>query len=124
MKKDIQTQEDIQLMVDTFYSKAMKSELIGHFFTEVVQLNMEQHMPKMYSFWNDILLGTKTYQGNPMVKHFALNKLAALENQHFEEWKQLWKTNIDLHFEGAKAEEAKTRAISIAAIMQFKVQNM
>lgn len=123
MKKDIQTQEDIKLMVDTFYSKAMKSEGIGHFFTEVIQLNMEKHMPVMYSFWSDILLGTKNYQGNPMVKHLAMNKLAKLEAHHFDEWLQLWQSNIDLYFEGVKAEEAKNRARSIAAIMQFKIQS-
>jgi len=123
MKPDIQTQKDIQLMVDTFYTKAMKSDVIGHFFTEVIHLDMEKHMPVMYAFWSDILLGTKNYQGNPMTKHFALNKLAKMEAKHFKEWLQLWVNNIDLHFEGTKAEEAKNRAKSIASIMQFKVQS-
>jgi truncated hemoglobin YjbI len=51
MKKQIQSREDIEFLVDAFYKKVLKNTLIGHFFTEVAQFGLEQHMPVMYSFW-------------------------------------------------------------------------
>jgi hemoglobin len=119
--KEIENKEDIKFMVDTFYDTVRRSTIIGHFFNEVVQINWKEHMPTMYDFWSDILLGTSEYKGNPMTKHFALNKLSKMEAEHFVEWLQLWKANIDLHFNGAVAEEAKSRAENIARIMSFKV---
>lgn len=108
-------------MVDEFYTKAKKSELIGHFFSEVVQLDWEVHMPVMYNFWSDILLGTSSYKGNPMTKHFALNEQSTMTAEHFAEWLRLWKENVNLHFDGDKADEAISRAENIARLMQFKV---
>ena len=39
MKKDIKNRTDIKLLVDTFYYKVKTDKLIGHFFTEVVQIH-------------------------------------------------------------------------------------
>ena len=120
-KREIETFEDIQLMVDEFYGKAMISPVIGHFFNEVIELDLVEHMPIMHNFWSDILLGTKLYYGNPMIKHFALNKKSKMTPAHFQEWIRLWKANIQEHFVGAKAEEAISRAENIAKLMSHKV---
>ncbi len=72
--KDIQERKDIELLVDEFYKKVLKDDVIGHFFTEVVQLDWEKHIPIMYDFWETTLLGNIKYKGNPMVKHIELSK--------------------------------------------------
>lgn len=121
MKRQIETREDIKFMVNEFYSKARTSEVIGHFFNEVADIHWEEHMPRMYDFWSDILLGTSVYKGNPMTKHFGLNEKSRMKPNHFEEWIGLWKANLSEHFEGEKAEEALLRAQNIARLMEFKV---
>ena len=119
---DIETREDIEQLVDSFYKQVLQDPQIGHFFTEVVQLDWEKHIPVMYDFWESILLGASRYKGNPMVKHFDLDQKASLEAVHFERWLALWEQTLKKHFTGPKAAEALSRARQIAALMQVKVQ--
>ncbi len=120
-KSDILTEADIQQLVDEFYKKVVADPLIGFIFTEVVQLSWQKHIPVMYSFWGSLLLGTNTYAGNPMIKHLELDKLVPLTKEHFERWLALWEGTVNENFEGPKADEAISRAKSIAGVMQLKI---
>lgn len=120
--RDIETRKDIEILIDHFYRKAVTDEQIGFFFTEVVQLDFEKHMPVMYDFWESILLGSRTYQGNPMTKHLDLNRKAPLTEKHFTHWLELWGETINSLYTGPKADEALTRAQHIGNLMQHKIQ--
>lgn len=122
IKKEITSRADIEQMVNSFYRTALEDEVIGHIFTDVVALNFEKHMPTMFKFWESILLGVASYEGNPMVKHLELNRKFPLEPVHFDRWLLLWESNIQKQFKGSKAEEAIRRAHSIAALMQHKIK--
>ena len=122
--KDITTKEDIIFLVDQFYGKAIEDERIGVFFTTVVPLNFDEHLPVMYNFWESVLLGGTSYKGNPMLKHIELHRKQALQEEHFTQWLTLWEQAIDEHFIGSVAETAKTRARSIKAIMQHKLNGL
>ena len=69
MKKDIESRGDIEMLLWDFYEKAFKDELIGHFFTEVVPLNLDKHVPVIADFWESVLLEGRGYRkkcyGNP-----------------------------------------------------------
>ena len=121
--RDIACKEDIILLVNEFYSKIQNDSVIGYIFTDVAKLNWDLHLPKMYSFWESILFGTGDYNGNPMVIHIDLNKKEKLQPQHFERWKALWIETVESLFDGPKSKEAISRASSIAALMEFKVQS-
>lgn len=120
--KDIQSREDIDMLVKSFYDKLMVDKHIGHFFNEAIDLDLEEHLPIISNFWDSMLLGAQNYQGNPMQKHIALNKAAAMEESHFDRWLQHWEQTISAHFSGPKADEAVSRAKQIAQLMLFKVQ--
>lgn len=122
-KTDITSRADIELLVDRFYKKVLADKKIGQFFTEVVQLNWDKHMPIMYDFWETTLLGNIKYKGNPMLKHIELAQQRPLEAEHFAQWLELWRTTIKELFDGDKALEAITRAENIASLMQFKIQS-
>lgn len=47
---DISSREDIQLLVDSFYKQVLKDEVIGHFFTTVVKMEWDIHIPIMVDF--------------------------------------------------------------------------
>ena len=121
MKNDIETIEDIKLLVDHFYKQAVEDPLIGHIFTTSIKVNWEKHLPVMYSFWENALFYTGTYAGNPMVIHQRIHNVVHLTNQHFDRWILLFTATVDDLFEGEKAELAKQRAISIATIMKIKI---
>ena len=119
--KDIETRKDVELLVDTFYKQVLVDDVIGFIFTDVAKISMEKHMPTMYNFWETILLGKMAYKGNPMSKHFDLNKKSPLLPEHFARWKKLWFATIESLFEGERATEAKTRANTIAYLMESKM---
>jgi len=123
MKKDIENADDIKLMVDTFYQKAVKNNLLGPIFNDVAKVNWEHHLPIMYSFWASVLLGTAGYVGNPMDAHFRLNQKVKLTDNDFNSWKDLFIQSVSDLFEGEIANEAKKKAISIADLMFYKIQN-
>lgn len=123
MKKDIENDDDIKLMVDTFYQKAVKNNLLGPIFNDVAKVNWEHHLPIMYSFWASVLLGKAGYVGNPMDAHFRLNQKVKLTDTDFNTWKDLFIQTVSDLFEGEIANEAKKKAISIADLMFFKIQN-
>lgn len=120
--KDIENRKDIETLIDNFYKKVIKDEKIGEFFTKVVVLDWEKHIPVMYNFWESILLGAASYKGNPMTKHIDLNAKKALKKDHFDKWLMLWEQTIEEHFEGNKAQEAIQRAQQIAQLMQHKIK--
>ena len=90
MKKDISTPTNVKLLVDSFYKKVRNDECIGYIFNDVAHVDWDDHLPKMYKFWEFALLGTATYKGNPMMKHIALNAKESLTETHFERWVELW----------------------------------
>jgi len=121
MKTDIQSREDIELLVKSFYDKVVKDDVIGYVFTDAIKVRWERHLPVMYDFWENTLFFTGTYDGNPMFIHKNIHRHTPLNTQHFERWVKLFTETVDLLFEGNKAELAKQRAISIATVMQLKI---
>lgn len=122
-KNDIQTRADLSLMLEAFYKKAFKDELIGRFFTEVVPLDLEEHLPVITDFWEAIVFGRHTYRKNVMAVHQHIHQLSAIEKQHLDRWVQIFYQNVDEFFEGEKANLVKHRAASIAALMNMKLNN-
>ena len=121
MKKDIDSFDDVKLLVDSFYDRVKPDATIGYIFNDIAQVDWEEHLPRMYSFWASMLLGESTFNGDPMSKHIQLHRQAPLTKAHFDRWLQLWTATLDHHFEGKKADEAKARGKSIADMMLLKV---
>lgn len=123
-KKDIEGREDIELLVNSFYMKVLKDDMIGYIFTEIVKLDWNRHMPTMYDFWETTLFHKAIYKGNPIQVHQNLHQKEQLKPIHFEQWLKLFSETVDDLFQGDKAELAKTRALSIATVMQIKISDM
>lgn len=123
MKTDIRDLEDIKLLVDTFYSRVQENGLLGPIFNNVAQVDWSKHLPVMYSFWNSVLFGKQGYKGNPMDAHFKLNEKRHLAGHDFNTWKSLFMQTVDELFEGEIADSAKKKAVSIADLMFYKIQN-
>ncbi len=121
MKLDISNREDLVILMKAFYTKALVDESIGHFFTQVVQLDMEKHLPRITDFWETVVFDAGKYQGNTLKIHEDLHEKSPFESAHFTRWIDLFKATVDEHFAGENAEKIKSRAISIATVMNLKM---
>jgi hemoglobin len=119
-KTDIRDRDDIAFLIRSFYTHAMQDELIGPFFTKVAELNLEEHLPIMEDFWENLLFHTGAYHGGMMYKHIQLNNKQNIAEEHFGRWLALFAAEVDKHFEGPVAEEAKQRARAIAPTMNMR----
>jgi hemoglobin len=117
-KEEIKGLEEIKVMVDSFYARVNKDDLLGPVFNDFAKVKWETHLPMMYTFWMSVLFGDMTYKGQPFLKHIPL----PVEKKHFDRWVQIFNQNIDELFEGEIAEDAKMRARSIAAIFNHKLE--
>ena len=116
---DILSLDDVKNLVDTFYGKVRKDQLIGPIFEERIQDRWPQHLAKMYTFWQTVLLGEHTYYGSPFPPHAQL----PVDHTHFERWLLLFKETIDNLFSGKIADQARWRADRMAEMFQFKIQH-
>ena len=121
MKRDIESRADIDLVIRDFYSQLIQDELIGHFFTEVVDLSFEEHIPIIVDFWTAVLLNQGRYQGQLIAKHIALDQQSKLEKEHMLRWQEIFNTTLDLTFEGKIVDDAKRRVGLMGELMLFKI---
>lgn len=111
--KEIKDIEDISLLVNTFYDKIRKDDLLAPVFNSVIK-NWEPHLEKMVQFWSTLLLYTRTYKDDPLPAHLPLK----VDKVHFDKWLSLFNETVDELFIGEVASNAKKRAFSIARIMK------
>jgi hemoglobin len=118
-KKDIIDIDDIRKLVDAFYERVLKDDLIGPIFRQHVKDDWPAHVGKMYRFWQTVLLGEQTYFGSPFPPHTKMD----IEHAHFQRWLGLFAPTVDDLFEGAKATEIKWRAGKMADLFESKLKH-
>lgn len=116
-KADINNMEDIQHLVDTFYSKIRKDKLLKGIFEGVIQDRWPEHLEKMYRFWQTVLLDAHTYQGSPFAPHVHL----PVEKKHFDRWVQLFFETVNSNFSGERADRAKWQGERMAEMFYIKI---
>ncbi|WP_462137505.1 group III truncated hemoglobin [Candidatus Mycalebacterium sp.] len=121
--KDIETREDVELLVDSFYDKMLADPILGFIFTDIAKIDVEEHKPIVCDFWESILFDKAVYKRGPEVMntHKRLNEKIPLKKGHFVRWLFLFSKTVDELFEGERASFAKERANSIAVVMQKRV---
>jgi hemoglobin len=118
---DIETRADCERLVRTFYSKALDDPVIGYIFTDVANLDLEVHVPRIASFWETILLGAGSYGGGAFAPHAAVHAKSPLRKGHFERWLALWGATVDELFAGPRAELAKSHAERVAGAFHARL---
>ena len=124
MKKDIENRADIIVFVDAFYGCLLEDPLLRSIFLDVARINLADHLPVIYDFWETVLFQTGAYRGDTLEKHLELHMERALEKKHFERWLQLFSKSLNALFEGDKTEEARQKARSIATVMKVKIDEL
>jgi hemoglobin len=118
MKRDIEGVEDIKLLVDNFYGRIRKDDLLKDIFNEKIQDRWPEHLEKMYRFWQTILLEEHTYHGSPFPPHAKL----PVAQEHFEQWVSIFYETVDELFSGEKATRAKWQGERMAEMFHSKIE--
>ena len=113
MLKDIETKADVEILIDTFYSKLLTIESIKHVFEG---LDFKAHIPKIVHFWCFVLLDEPGYKTNVFDKHLHL----PIELPQFDTWLATFTEVVDKLFVGEKAEMAKQRATVLTFTFKSK----
>lgn len=117
MKPDITSKKDIVFVMQFFYEKAKADKVIGPFFTDIVEVNWEKHIPTLSSFWENVLFYTGEYNGDPLGAHKKIHAQTATTSLHFDCWLRIFNETIDEHFFGKNATKMKLHASGISAVM-------
>jgi hemoglobin len=116
--KDIETREDLEVLLTEFYTIATIDKEIGHHFAD---LNLNVHLPVIVDFWEKVLFGKQVYFGNPLSVHLQLNERYPLKFEHFVRWFEIFALTVDKLFAGKTAENAKLRAKMIAHSLNQRI---
>jgi hemoglobin len=119
--REIETEEDIQLLVDSFYDKVKEDAVLGPVFNTIIGADWSHHLPVIYRFWSTVLLGGPGYSGNVVGRHIEIDRKMPLSEIHYQQWLQLWSETLDRLFTGEKAAEAKKRAGLMMQLISFKI---
>ena len=121
-RSDIETLADCETLVRAFYGRALEDPIIGWIFLDVAKLDVEAHVPVIASFWETILLGSRSYSGGAFRPHADLHARIGLRAGHFQRWLTLWKATVDELFAGERAELAKGHAARVARAFQRRLE--
>jgi len=115
--KTIESREDINVLVNTFYAKIRKDDLLGPIFnSHIPEEKWPEHLDKLTDFWETNLFGVARFKGSPTQKHLNVDKNLnhTVDQKHFGQWLQLWFETIDELYEGEHALKAKEAARRMA----------
>jgi hemoglobin len=82
------TPSTIIQLVDTFYARIREDDVLSPVFEARLAGHWDAHMPRMYAFWNKVLLGTGEFQANVFGTHMALS---GIDKEHFVRWLTLFR---------------------------------
>lgn len=129
--RQIDNRSDINILVNSFYSKVRVDELLGPIFNaHISDDKWPEHLDKLTDFWETNLFGVAKFKGNPTQKHINVDKNLnySIEQKHFGRWLKIWFETIDELYEGEYADKAKNSARKMStgqylAIWQQRPEN-
>ncbi len=111
------TESDIEKLVHAFYASVRKDSLLAPIFaTKIEPDTWPAHMSHISDFWGSIFLKNKSFSGNPMQKHLAIDGLTP---SHFERWLSLFRISADQTLSVEKADMVHAMATRIAQSLQM-----
>ena len=122
--RDIETREDILLIIRNFYDSLLKDQSINFYFTKAthVDQNLEEHFDVLATFWEQGLFLKVGYSNNMFQIHKDIHDKHPFTHEHFEIWLDHLYTAITENFEGNRADQMKTMALNMATVMKIKFQ--
>ena len=123
MKSDIQSREDLLLIVSNFYIDLLASKELAHFFGAFKdETVLKHHLDTLVDFWDNTLFYSGTYNKNAIKPHIDIHETKGISSLNFDQWLSLFNKAVDNDFTGQNANTIKSRALSIATVMKLKLK--
>lgn len=121
---DLTGRADIERLVNVFYDKVRRDDLLGFIFNDVAKTDWNAHLPKMYAFWETMIFRTGGFIGNPLAAHARLVPLTTMGRPQFDRWLAIFTATVDELFVGQKAEHIKNAAGDMANVIHAKINGL
>ncbi len=110
------SEENIEILVRTFYPQVLKDSVLAPFFIEKLGDNIdsetwEEHLHLLTEFWQFVALGYDEYKGNPLQPHILIE---GLTYEAFSSWLNLFHQTIDQVYHPSIGEYFKQKSSNIA----------
>ena len=110
------TEENIEILVRTFYSEVLKDPLLAPFFIKILGDDIhndkwEEHLLLLTEFWKFVVLGYDDYTGNPLKPHLLIE---GISRDAFESWLHLFHKTADILYSPSNSEYFKQKSTDIA----------
>ncbi len=109
------TEEQIRDIVFEFYDRVRRDALLGPVFEERLSDRWEPHLEKMCDFWSTVVLGTRSFRGNPMGAHVGL---PGISTEHFDRWMELFVATAGETLPGPAAADITGRAARMRVALE------
>lgn len=122
--KVIENRDDVESLVNAFYIKIRKDELLGPIFNgQIPAEKWPEHLRNLSDFWETNLFGIRKFKGNPMEKHIGVDQDLnyKIDQGDFGQWLNLWFQTIDELFEGELAQKAKNAARKMSTVLYTSI---
>ncbi|MBR9915580.1 MAG: group III truncated hemoglobin [Algicola sp.] len=119
-RSDIESIEDIKILVDVFYEKVRSDDMLSPIFEDRINGKWQDHLEKMYRFWETVLLGMHSYVGSPFIPHANL----PINERHFQRWIFLFNQTLDQNFKGKYADKARWQGEKMAEMFKAKLDHI
>ncbi len=113
------TEEAIRCLVNRFYARARRDELLGPVFARAVGEGDEvwaAHLARLLDFWSSVMLRSGRYHGDPFSVHL---RLPDLQPAMFDRWLALFGETCAELFEPDVADAFRERAERIARSLRM-----
>jgi len=121
MKHDVETRDDLERILREFYTQLMSNRKLQPYFDKFREEHvLEHHLKDLTDFWEGALFYRGSYRKNVMEIHRKIDEGNKLKSDHFEAWLMNFEQAVDKFYDGQNAENMKTRARSIATVMEIK----
>jgi len=114
---DILLKSDIEFIVREQYRKLLEDGFTAPVFSH---LNLEEHFPKIFTFWSfvlDIDAGNNPYRGSAFEPHTKLG----LNAEHFTRWLKYLHASILDNYSGENANKWIAKSNELGMMFQYKM---
>lgn len=112
-RPDLDSGEEIEGFVRRFYDRVLADPKLAPLFTEVAEVDLDQHLPLIAAYWKKMLLGESGYDRHTMARHRALHEKRALTREDARRWLDHFERTLDESYAGPGAERARRVARNV-----------
>ncbi len=119
--QDIEGRAEIEKLVNHFYTKVRADEQLAPIFANIAQVDWDEHLPKLYAFWQTVLFRDGGYSGNLLGAHASLLQKTGMDWPLFERWLRHFHESVDELFTGERAGHIKRCADDMTQVIHTRI---